>query len=283
MLGCVVSSSFVTAQQASIHQTLNTGADSENLFAESDKIDPALGKSPTDFAFQLNATEPLFTLSITPNHIRTGLPTTLIALASVNSPGVSDIALLRLDGQTTTIVGLMHDDGQNGDAIAGDGVFSLAFNKPESAAGTLAFIASAAIPRSLSQLRSATASVTVSSNQMTPAAWAQSLLNSDDGKPPRQAILDLFQTLTIGVYNSSGNTILRGAERSEADFYTYDFEVDLLATALLRGDSVSLADFCTLLNRDSVRAIRRGRSGSSGPAAHLRAWKRSRCSLRFAR
>ena len=62
--------------------------------------------------------------------------------------------LLRLDSSgNATIVGVLHDDGKNGDAVAGDGVFTYQVTLNESSIGQINFQVSAAFRGSLRRVR----------------------------------------------------------------------------------------------------------------------------------
>src|ERR1700690_898470 len=75
------------------------------------------------------------------------------------------------------------------------------------------------------------------------AKLAHQLLHPKDDSSPGGTILDLLTATSLGVYDVSGGTILRGAERSVTDFYLYDFELDAMQAAIDRGDAISLNDF----------------------------------------
>jgi hypothetical protein len=76
------------------------------------------------------------TLSMLPSVIPTNLPTQVLFTIAIPDPTLipNSINLLRLGatGTQPTIIGVMHDDGKNGDAVAGDGIYSLqvTFNEP---------------------------------------------------------------------------------------------------------------------------------------------------------
>jgi len=64
----------------------------------------------------------------------------------------SGLNLLRVDGAAPTVVGVMHDDGLNGDAVANDGVYTLLFSAPSVAPMQLQ--AAAAIRAQVHRLKS---------------------------------------------------------------------------------------------------------------------------------
>src|SRR5690606_8661489 len=51
------------------------------------------------------------------------------------------------------------------------------------------------------------------------------------------ALLAVLDALHVGVYAPDGTLLLGGAERGPADFYLYDFEVQMLAGAIERGQT----------------------------------------------
>ena len=102
--------------------------------------------------------------AVTPSAITAGTPTTVTATAVMvgGTPLAGGVNLVRQDasGKNAVVVGLMHDDGQNGDAVAGDNVYTLqtTLNEP---AGTVYFSVSAAFKGQLKRAASAPFTVTV--------------------------------------------------------------------------------------------------------------------------
>lgn len=75
--------------------------------------------------------------STTPSTIVVNTPATVtVTVAITPTPILNGVNLLRLGatGTQSTILGVMHDDGKNGDAVAGDGIYSvqIPFNEPVS-------------------------------------------------------------------------------------------------------------------------------------------------------
>ncbi len=90
--------------------------------------------------------------------------TSQITLAPADPPVVANgVNLLRVDGsgQTITILGVMHDDGLNGDAMAGDGIYTLQFTASESAVGQMRLQVSAALRGVLLRAKSPVTTVPV--------------------------------------------------------------------------------------------------------------------------
>lgn len=76
------------------------------------------------------------------------------------------------------------------------------------------------------------------------------LASSDDER--YNALLDIMDTLNVGVYTPSGNAILRGAERGPMDFYLYDFEVKMMSRSLGRQDTWSVSDLTMGINNMEI-------------------------------
>ena len=87
--------------------------------------------------------------------------------------------LLRVDGAAPTIVGVMHDDGLNGDAVANDGIYTLLFSARSVAQMQLQ--ASAAIQAQLHRQRAPTVTVPV----VVPALLS---VTANSGQQGRQNI-----------------------------------------------------------------------------------------------
>jgi len=84
------------------------------------------------------------------------------------------------------------------------------------------------------------------------AASAVRAAQTDEGR--RDAILAMFAGMGIGVYRGDGAPVVAGAERSAADFWVYDFEVDALAASIGEGELVTLDDMASDLAAAGVTA-----------------------------
>src|ERR1043166_1318834 len=70
------------------------------------------------------------------------------------------------------------------------------------------------------------------------AQLAQAVIQSITEDQKVQALVPVARAMRVGVYRaSSGEAVVRGAERASADFYLYDFELGIIARSLLRGDT----------------------------------------------
>lgn len=83
-----------------------------------------------------------------PTMVTLNMPTPVIITAKITDPSLipGSVNLLRIGatGTQPTILGVMHDDGQNGDAVAGDGVYTLQVLFNEAAPGQIQLQVSAA-------------------------------------------------------------------------------------------------------------------------------------------
>ena len=68
----------------------------------------------------------------------------------------------------------------------------------------------------------------------------------------QQVLLEILDALNVGVYKSTGAAVLRGAERAQGDFYLYEFELQMLAKSLGRGDTWGIADVTMFLNDSGI-------------------------------
>ena len=88
------------------------------------------------------------TLTATPNLNTVNVPTTVTFTIPITDPTLlpGGVNLLRLGatGTQPTILGIMHDDGLNGDLVQGDKVFTSVLNLNESQVGTISLQASVA-------------------------------------------------------------------------------------------------------------------------------------------
>ncbi|MDE3197388.1 MAG: hypothetical protein KGN84_13650, partial [Acidobacteriota bacterium] len=93
------------------------------------------------------------TTIVAPTTIPAGAATTVIVTSSIADPTVipGSVTLQSLDsnGKVLSVIGLLHDDGTNGDVIAGDGTYTLQTTVLQSTATTLYYRVSAAFQGSL--------------------------------------------------------------------------------------------------------------------------------------
>src|SRR5207248_2704138 len=60
--------------------------------------------------------------TISPNH---ATPVTISIPIPSPLPLPGSVSLLRLSGKNGVVLGQLHDDGENGDAVAGDGIYTI--------------------------------------------------------------------------------------------------------------------------------------------------------------
>jgi hypothetical protein len=104
----------------------------------------------------------------TPGFITVNIPTTVTVSAQITDPALlpGGVNLLRLatTGTPATILGVMHDDGLNGDAVAGDHVYTLQAHYNESVSGQIQLQISAAFRGLLRRSSSGITAVVVSTS-----------------------------------------------------------------------------------------------------------------------
>lgn len=66
-------------------------------------------------------------------------------------------------------------------------------------------------------------------------------------------LLEVFRTIHLGVYTPAGKKILGGAERSDNDFYLYDFQWKTLAHAFAARNSTNWENFSQLLGKNLLQ------------------------------
>lgn len=93
------------------------------------------------------------TTTVTPNSTPAGVPVVVTVSSSIADPSLipESVNLQRLDasGRVISVVGLLHDDGVNGDTTAADSVFSLSTTILENSPGTVRLRVSAGFRGSL--------------------------------------------------------------------------------------------------------------------------------------
>jgi hypothetical protein len=88
---------------------------------------------------------------------------------------------------------------------------------------------------------------------ITPSGLATAIAVARDSDSRVQELGYLLAALQIGIYKPDGTAIQRGAERTNDDFYLYDFEVRELALAYGRADTRTLAGVATWLSSFGVK------------------------------
>jgi RHS repeat-associated protein len=98
------------------------------------------------------------TPAVNPSSIPLGVSTPVAVTVKVTDPtliaGGVNLLLVDASGGALANLGAMHDDGLNGDAVAGDGVFTLRYSFQQATAGPIYLQASAAFKGALLRVRS---------------------------------------------------------------------------------------------------------------------------------
>lgn len=124
----------------------------------------------------------LGTPAISPGTVVAGAQTTVKITVGITDPnyiqGSANVQRLKADGTVQSVMGVLRDDGQQGDAVAGDQIHTLDMPLQEPSAGNVRFQVSAAYQRELKRTLSApitlvvdaAAAPTVSAAQLNPGS-----------------------------------------------------------------------------------------------------------------
>lgn len=107
------------------------------------------------------------TVTLNPASATANVPTTVVATIPITNALVipSSVNLIKIDASgRSTVVGTMHDDGLNGDAISNDRIFTLRFSGLETSPGTISYRTSAVFRGRVSRVQ--TTSTSFSVNQL---------------------------------------------------------------------------------------------------------------------
>jgi hypothetical protein len=131
---------------------------------------PLRGKLPA--AMQATGTPTIGPVSASPNLITVNTPTQVTVTVQITDSRVipTGVNLLRLNvSGNPTVLGVMRDDGTNGDAVAGDKTFSLRVNFNEATAGQIQLQVSGAFRGVLRRVSSTHSVVGVWNRLLDPA------------------------------------------------------------------------------------------------------------------
>jgi hypothetical protein len=120
-------------------------------------------------AVPLHATPSINTPTVTPVNLTVNQPIQVTASCKINMsagdpallPGGVNLVRLTATGAAGSTIGVMHDDGLNGDAVAGDGVFTYQYTDTETATGQFQLQCTAAFQGVLQRVRSPAVTMTV--------------------------------------------------------------------------------------------------------------------------
>ena len=80
-----------------------------------------------------------------------------------------------------------------------------------------------------------------------PYVLADRLAGARDRDEARAALLEAFRAIGLGVYRPDGTAVQRGAERGQADFFLYDFQLAILARSQAEPSYLTLTDLSHVL------------------------------------
>lgn len=83
---------------------------------------------------------------------------------------------------------------------------------------------------------------------------ADKLAKASSEKEVADLMLEAFKTIHLGVYTADGRQIVAGSERSDRDFFLYDFEVRILAHAFFAHNVTNFDDESSMIGATLVRA-----------------------------
>jgi hypothetical protein len=169
---------------------------------------------------------------------------TVQAAITGRTPLGGSVTLLRVDSQggNGSVIQTMRDDGQNGDAISGDGIYTARLSFSPATSDPIYLTVSAAVTGVLKRVRSNVIQIGVSSNQTQEQIIDSIATGLGDSSTAESAITEMLKYANLGVYSSGGVAISKGAERGLGDFYLFDFEIPMLAGLAARDQSYNLDD-----------------------------------------
>ena len=149
--------------------------------------------------------------ALTPDRVVAGVASAVTVSVSITDPnyiaGSANVQRLRADGSVQAVVGLLRDDGVDGDAVAGDKVYTLRTTLTEAAAGTVKFQVSAGFRRELKRTVAGPMTLTVDSGVPVPVIGGVSMA---PGATP--AGVAVISTVTAVITNNSvvlGSVVLQ--------------------------------------------------------------------------
>jgi hypothetical protein len=123
-------------------------------------------------AVWLQAAPTVGTANVSPAYVVMKVPTPVLVTIGIADPSViaAGVNLLKVDstGKSPAIVGVLRDDGTNGDVLAGDKVFSGRFSVNEPAVGQVRYQVSAAFKGALKRVLSNVVAVTIDPFALPP-------------------------------------------------------------------------------------------------------------------
>ncbi len=184
------------------------------------------------------------TVTISPTFAPANVTTQVTVTALITDPtlvaGGANLQRLNSAGSVTAVLGVLHDDGLNGDAVAGDHIYTLVFTLNETTPGRIFFRASAAFQGVLQRVLSSSVAVDISNNASslsissaaTPAPNVAGWNNSDvtvtfscaGGAGGSEACPAMVQVSTEGSAQAISGTAKDGAANSATSSATVNLD-----------------------------------------------------------
>lgn len=79
---------------------------------------------------------------------------------------------------------------------------------------------------------------------------ADQLWEAQDEQSATTALKELFRALGLGIYTPDGAPVLAGSERRAEDFFLYDFQVGILARAMIRRNGTLFREYANALEQN---------------------------------
>lgn len=208
--------------------------------------------------FSVLANPSITATTAAPAFIPVNMGVTVTFTATITDQTVigQSVSLIQYDGSGTAViqtVGQLHDDGQNGDVTAGDGVYTIQAALPDTAVGSLTFKVSAAFTGVLRRTLSEAVTVQVTANttitepntQVTitvpnVGAASQAVYRTPDGVSTNSPYIDVqFYDSTQSAYQSAFEIVIdpNSSGLSLSDWFAQNIDQDGL---LLSGGSFVL-------------------------------------------
>lgn len=154
------------------------------------------------FAGSIEAAPSIGTVRVAPTTVVVGTPTLVSVQASLTDPLLipSSVNVLQLNPNgTTTVLGILHDDGLNGDRSAGDSIFTFAVTLNAPSVSQIQLQVSAAFRGILQRVRSPIVTVFF-----------------QPGNAPQLAIATMVQNLTAGNKTAVLNSVVASGKTAAA-------------------------------------------------------------------
>jgi hypothetical protein len=167
--------------------------------------------------------------STTPSLISVNTPTTVTVTVQISPspiPGAVNLLRLGATGTQPTILGVMHDDGQNGDAVAGDGIYTIAPNFNETTGSDISLEVSAAFKGHLQRLFSKTISL---------HAWPVITALGVSMNYPPTTVIETQSNTSISIQTSPDFNPIGASQKDVAPITVEGFQLTINSYPAVRG------------------------------------------------